>query len=119
MPIICNQENFILRKNAFTVKNALSGFHVLFQGAKKDNLDNDRPANGMFIALPVDYTSCIFEVSPSHWRVQAAILKTDNADILLINSYFPTDNGNIQAHNDELEEVFYAIEEVIAMCSQA
>ena len=67
----------------------------------------------MLIALPVAYVSSISDVSPSHWRIQAAILKTDKMDILIINSYFPTDNGILQVFNEELEEIFYAIEDII------
>ena len=103
--VLCNQENFLLRGNAYKVKQALPSCHILFKEAKKITLDNGRPSNGMFIALPSAYSNSIKDVSPDHWRLQAAILKSDNTDILLINSYFPNDNGLQHVHEDELEEV--------------
>ena len=99
--VICNQENFLLHGNAYKIKQALPNCHIIFKEARKATLDNGRPANGMFIALPDAYRSCIKDVSPSHWRLQAAILKSGSRDILIINSYFPTDNGLLQINENE------------------
>ena len=111
--VLCNQENFLLRGNAYKVKQALPSCHVLFKEAKKETLDNGRPSNGMFIALPAAYSSSITDVSPDHWRLQAAILKSDNTNILLINSYFPNDSGLQNILENDLEAVLVAIEDVI------
>ena len=113
IPVICNQENFLLRGNSYKVQKALPNCHILFKSAKKENLDKGRPANGMFIALPMTYNSSILDVSPEHWRLQAAILKADKSDLLIINSYFPTDKALLRIDEAELEEIFAAIEEVI------
>ena len=81
---------------------------------KKENLDNGRPSNGMFIALPKAYNSSILDVSPEHWRLQAAILNADGCSLLVINSYFPTDKALVRINEAELEEIFAAIEEIMA-----
>ena len=90
----------------------MSNWHIIFKQAKKDILDYGRPSNGMFMAIPNEYSSSICDVSPENWRLQAATLKTSRSQILVINSYFPTDSG-IRYNNAELEELFVAIENII------
>ena len=90
IPVLCNQENFLLRENNYKVRQALPGCHIIFKGAKKVNLDKGRPANGMFLAIPDKFNGSILDVSPNHWRLQAVILKCNKSSILVINSYFPT-----------------------------
>ena len=41
------------------------------------------------------------------------LLKTGSRDIRIINSFFPTDNGLLQINENELEEIFAAIEKII------
>ena len=111
--MLSNQENFLLRGNNYKVKQALPNCHIVFKGGKKINLNKGRPANGMFIAIPDKFNGSIRDVSPEHWRLQAVILKCENSNILVINSYFPTDPATIRLNEAELEEIFATIEEVI------
>ena len=79
-PIVCNQENFILKGNNFKVRQCLSEAHVIFKAAVKDSLQG-RPKNGMFIAIPREIKEMVLDVSPPHWRVQAVVLSTTNNKI--------------------------------------
>ena len=90
-PILCNQENFLLRANSYKIKQSLKGTHVIIKKAEKNAHDNGRPKNGMFIAVPAEIKEYVTDVSPNHWRVQAVIIRADPCSILLINTYFPTD----------------------------
>ena len=51
IPIICNQENFLLRSNSYKIFQAVPGFHFFIKPAVKDVLDRGRPKNGMFIGI--------------------------------------------------------------------
>ena len=114
IPVLCNQENFLLRENNFKVRQALPNCHIVFKGARKNQLNTGRPANGMFIAIPDKFNGCVRDVSPENWRLQAVLLRCDNGgNILVINSYFPTDPGTIRCNENELEEVFASIDEVV------
>ena len=90
--IICNQENFILKSNIHIIKNALPEHYILFKPALKESLEG-RPKNGMFIALPITMREKVKDVSPSSFRLQAAILDLDHHKLLLLNTYFPTDSA--------------------------
>lgn len=89
-PILCNQENFLLKTNSFKINQCLPDNKIIFKRAIKESLDG-RPKNGMFIAIPNVIEHYVTDVSPNHWRVQAVILSTPKNKILLINTYFPTD----------------------------
>ena len=52
LPIICNQENFILRGNFYKLSQACPDSHFIFNPAIKTTLDKGRPKGGMFIAVP-------------------------------------------------------------------
>ena len=52
LPILCNQENFILRDNSYKLRQAFPGFQILINPAVKKHLNTGRPSNGMFIAFP-------------------------------------------------------------------
>ena len=95
IPIICNQENFILRENSYKLNKALPGFQVLVNPAVKNDLGLGRPKNGMFIAFPNSIKSSVTDVSPGHWRLQAIIVKFRTCKTLLINSYFPVDSRRL------------------------
>ena len=75
IPILCNQENFILRDNSYKLVQALPGFHLVINPAVKITQDTGRPKNGMFIAFPNSIKSNISDVSPGFWRVQAIKIK--------------------------------------------
>ena len=71
--ILCNQENFLLKANGYIEIQAL-------------------PDHGMFIAIPEVMKESVTDISPSHWRIQTAIIKKKNSEIMIINSYFPQDS---------------------------
>ena len=89
-PILCNQENFVLRDNSYKLKNALPDFQLIINPAIKKDLSQGRPSNGMFIAFPNNIKNQVTE-SPGFWRLQAVQIKFQSSTLLLINSYFPTD----------------------------
>jgi hypothetical protein len=66
----------------------------------------------MFIAVPDKIKSDIQDVSPGFWRLQAVKIKSSN--ILIINSYFPTDPGTIAFNDSELLETLQSIREIIS-----
>ena len=113
LPILCNQENFILRDNSYKITNVLPGYQVLINPAVKNSHDKGRPKNGMFIAIPEKIKNNVKDVSPGYWRIQAALIKFGNFSTLLINSYFPTDPQRANADNSELQETIRYIKEVI------
>ena len=89
-PILCNQENFLLKGNSYKVKQCLPGTKIVFKKAEKEMLEG-RPRNGMFIAIPTGIAQHVVEIPTNHWRVQAVIISAPQHKILLVNSYFPTD----------------------------
>ena len=90
-PIVCNQENFLLKENNYKVSQSLPNARVVFKGAIKDSFDG-RPKNGMFIAIPLEIKELVRDVSPPQWRIQAVVLSTaSNNNISIINLYIPTD----------------------------
>ena len=93
IPIICNQENFILKGNFYKILQAVPGSHVIINPAMKDNQDRGRSKGGMFIAVPDYLKSQVTDVSPGHWRVQAVVISSPNVMTLLINTYVPCDTG--------------------------
>ena len=91
--IICNQENFVLRKNGYTIEQTLPDHKVIFKAAVKKSLDG-RPKNGMFIAIPKSMNVLsIKDVSPDSFRVQSVLINIGECKLLLFNCYFPTDPG--------------------------
>ena len=112
-PIICNQENFLLRGNGYKIKQCLPNARIIFKKAMKDNMDCGRPKNGMFIAVPEEIKELVTDISPNHWRIQAVILQTVNNRILIINSYFPTDPKIADFDESELLTTLSTIESVL------
>lgn len=114
IPILCNQENFVLKSNEHLIRKSLPGFDIKFKPAVKTNLEG-RPMNGMFIAIPENYRSNVKDISPSNYRVQAITLDTETKKLMIINAYFPQDPKTADYHNDpELEEVYAVIKHTIA-----
>ena len=89
-PILCNQENFLLKSNCYKVKQCLPDTKIIFKKAEKEALEG-RPKNGMFIAIPTGIAQHVTEVPTNHWRLQAVTISAPEHKILLVNSYFPTD----------------------------
>ena len=113
IPILSNQENFILRHNSYKIARALPGYQVLVNPAVKFEHDHGRPKNGMFIAFPVTIRNCVTDVSPGFWRIQAVKFKFGSSTTLLINSYFPTDTRKVDTHDSELPETLGHIRNII------
>ena len=107
-PILCNQENFLLYGNRFKVKQCLPHARIIFKEALKE-LNEGRPKNGMFIAIPGEIKECVKDVSPNHRRVQAVILKTKKSKLLVIHTYFPTDPKLKDFDTEELLTTLAAI----------
>ena len=104
IPILCNQENFILKANSYKLFQAIPGFQFFINPAIKPLQDRGRPSNGMFICVPESIKSCVTDVSPGHWRVQAVVIASEHSRTLLINSYFPFDKRD-QLDNEGLTEL--------------
>lgn len=98
IPILCNQENFLLRGNFHKILKAIPGFHVFI------NLNKGRPKGGMFIAVPDSLKNNVADASPGHWRIQAITIDLGSTKTLLINTYFPCDSGQLTGGN--VEEAF-------------
>ena len=113
LPILFNQENFLLHSNKHKVTKAIPDFHVVFKPAIKNNKFEGRPKNGMFIAVPLHLRSNIVDVSPVNYRIQAFILNLDNSQLLLINTYFPCDSRNRLSADPELYELILEIGTII------
>ena len=117
IPILCNQENFILKNNSYRLFQAIPGFQFFINPAVKNVQDCGRPRNGMFICVPDSIRSSVTDVSPGHWRVQAIVIKSNHSRTLIINTYFPTDtrqmHENQQNESDELAETLSNIQNVI------
>ena len=113
LPILCNQENFVLRANHYKINNALPGYHTIIKPAVKQTLDYGRPRNGMFIAIPDAFKNIIEDVSPDFWRLQAAVIKCSNMKIILINSYFPVDPRTLRFDDAELLETLQHIRNIL------
>ena len=112
IPIICNQESFILKANSYKIMQALPGFHCFINPAIKEFQDRGRPMNGMFIAVLYSITSFIEDVSPNHWRVQAVLISSADSKTLLINFYLPFDTREA-IESDDLTETIEVIKRTI------
>ena len=113
IPVICNQENFLLRNNYYKIRQCLPNFHIISKPAIKVNLSHGRPVNGMFIAIPSILKKKIVDVFPDNNRIQAFLLKMNNQVFLIINTYFPTDTRNNNAAENEVENKLEAIDSVL------
>ena len=108
LTVLCNQGNFLLKANGYIIKQALPDFYILFKPALKECLEG-RPRNGMFIAMPNIIKENVTDISPDHWRVQAALVQNKNSNIMIVNSYFPQDSKSPIHIDPELEEVIAVI----------
>ena len=113
IPIICNQEHFILRANSYKISQALPSSHLIINPAEKADHTKGRARGGMFISVPDYFRNNIQDISPGYWRLQAALIKTEGSIILLINSYFPVDQRTANLDDFELNEIFQHIRELL------
>ena len=105
IPILCNQENFLLKSNGYLIEQALTGFDILFKPAVKHCLEG-RPKNGMFIAIPSELKRKTKEIPILNPRLQAATIDIGNRVILILNVYFPQDPKTTEyTANDDLEDI--------------
>ena len=112
VPILCNQENFVLKGNNHLIRKALDNMHVVIKPASKIRFEG-RPVNGMFIAFPAKFRSKVKDVSPEHTRVQAVLLESHD-NVMIVNVYLPSDPKTIKYQADEeLEDVLSVIENLI------
>ena len=74
LPVLCNQENFVLKGNCYKIRKALPGYFTLIKPAVKTSHDKGRPKGGLFIAVPEKIKNEVKDVSPVFWRTQAAII---------------------------------------------
>lgn len=112
IPILCNQENFLLRNNSYKVRQCLADSHIYFKEAVMES-SYGRPKNGMFIAVPKEIKENVTDVSPDHWRTQAILVSTVNCNILVINSYFPTDPKTLDFDAVDLLSTLATIKDVL------
>ena len=80
-----------MKANSYNVVNSLPDFHPFINAAVRPSTEGGRPKGGMFIAVSKSIRKFVEDVSPNHWRLQAIKIKCNLSNILLINSYFPTD----------------------------
>ena len=111
--IICNQENFVLKGNAYTIRQALPEHKIFIKEAKKEGLEG-RPVNGMFIAIPDKLKTKARDVSPDNDRLQGVILDIDGENMLIVNAYFPADpKTKTYSQDEDLEIVLASIENMM------
>ena len=115
-PILCNQENVLLRENTYKICQTLPQFQVFVKPAVKNSHNTGRPKNGMFIAIPAKIQGKIIDVSPEFYRVQAIKIQFITSCCLLINSYFPCDPRAGQ-EDPELLETLQTIRTVVEQSS--
>ena len=111
--IICNQENFLLRANAYKINQTLPGYYTMFKPAEKSSLCRGRAKGGLFMALSDAISSQVKDISPSHWRLQTALLRSGARTMMLINAYFPVDSRLNDAGCKELSEVIAEVKQLV------
>ena len=97
----------MLRGNSYIIKKCLPDAHVIIKEAVKSSHDSGRPKNGMFIAVPSQLKQFVTDISPNNWRVQAIILHTNGNNIMIVNTYFPTDTKVSGFDSTELLATIY------------
>ena len=112
-PILCGQETFLLKGNSYKISQCLPGARIIFKKAVKESFEG-RPKNGMFIAIPREFSELVQDVSPPHWRIQAIVLTTSKSRMLVINSYFPTDPRVADFDTTDLRSTLAAIDDIMA-----
>lgn len=113
IPILCNQENFLLQGNGYKIEQCLPNYRIFFKKAEKNSLNGGRPKNGMFITVPKKCKECVKEIRTNHWRLQAITLTSPSNRILILNSYFPTDPKVSDFDTSDLLSTLSAINDIL------
>ena len=114
LPILCNQENFLYKSCRYKVQQALPNAFIYFKEAhKKLGLSGGRPQNGMFIAIDKSLKNLTTNISPQRWRVQAIKIKFEDTSLLIVNTYFPSDDQTLNFDAYVLNEVLEEISAII------
>ena len=104
------QEHFLLKANCYKIHQCLPDHHIVIKPAIKGNYVNGRAKGGLFLAFPNEISKNVKDVSPDHWRIQASLLNVENSEkFLIINTYFPVDNGKSTADVAELNETLSVV----------
>ena len=67
----------------------------------------------MSIVIPNTIKEHVTDISPDHWRVQAALIQNKSSNIMIVNSYFPQDSKSPIHIDPELEEVTAVINNLL------
>ena len=119
LTVLCCQEHFILKANCYKIYQAFPEHQVIVKPALKGEFVNGRAKGGLFMTFPKVLSKCIKDVSPEFWRIQACLvnistgIENNYKTILIINSYFPVDSGNMSCESTELNETFSVIRSLI------
>ena len=114
IPILCNQENFLLRSNAYKIQQILPNYQVFIKPAVMSGHDKGRPKNGMFVALPLTVKNQVEDISPDYYRVQVLKVHFKTSCCVIVNSYFPCDPQTQGREDPELLETINSIKSVLS-----
>ena len=115
MPVLCLQEHFLLRNNVYKLCKGLKNYTVLPKPAHKDfqSLDYGRPKGGLATVIPTSLRKYVTVLNCQSWRLQPLKFCIGGESILLINSYFPTDERNDEV-NEELINILAEIRVLVS-----
>ena len=112
MPIICSQENFLLKANKFKIEQCLPDHHIYFNPANKERLIG-RPKNGMFIAIPKYLKAKVGGASSVSSLLQVVIMKPGYRNMLILNTYLPQDPKTEDFETDDLLITLIGIQNIL------
>ena len=114
IPILCNQENFLLRSNIYKIQQTFPNFQLFVKSAVMNGHDKGRAKNGMFVAVPESIKNQVEDISPEFYRVQVLKVTLKTSSCLLVNSYFPCDPRTSGREDPELLETLNCIKSVLS-----
>ena len=104
IPILLLQEHFLLRSNVYKLSKFFSNSAVLAKPAFKkfENQNTGRPMGGLAVIMPKHLRKSTKIIKCDSWRLQPILFQCGGREILIVNSYFPTDPRTINGENQEL-----------------
>ena len=104
IPIFLVQEHFLLRSNIYKLSKFFNTSAVLAKPAFKnfETQNTGRPMGGLATIVPKYLRKHTKVMNCESWRLQPILFKFGNKEILIINSYFPTDPKTINSENQDL-----------------